>query len=221
MRVFFFISIPFIISCNIYAPLTSKGEPEDFIEEALKCSHDGNIGCSIENYSQLPSGNDRSQRLCSAYLAKAGLTLRSFINILKKANVSMLGELSQTLVPWSQEKEDAALLARDSSCNAVLSDTGVLLKGTSLIIHCAMLIAKSEASGNNNGIVSKVDIDSMPDANAIACNSDITGTNSTQLGNAGLTAIASAYDQIPASLRSPSSDAALLRTAIKTTLPAP
>ncbi len=60
--------LPVLISCNIYAPLSSNSTVEDHLEEAQKCLHEGNYTCAIENYEKLPEGDLRKQKLCTVNL---------------------------------------------------------------------------------------------------------------------------------------------------------
>src|SRR4051812_14206287 len=114
-RLFIVVTVIFIIAaCNIYRPLSSKSSTEDILEEALKCLHEHDYECAIENYNSLPPGDLKNEHLCKVYLAKAGLTLDALLNVATIQSNKMLCSLANAVGPYTSDKEAAALAARSN-----------------------------------------------------------------------------------------------------------
>lgn len=235
--------LPILISCNIYAPLTSNSTVEDHLEEAQKCLHEGDYGCAIENYEKLPEGDLRKQKLCTVNLARAGFTLSSLINTITQSKDQVLGDLATGLGKWSEIKATSAQAAvtncLDFKNAATSGDLGILLRTVSLFVDCANRISKTDqfvavsdsdtdcnTTGNNSGTITKTDVSAtsgggisasqpgMCAADVTACVNDIVAVPASELEGSGLGDIQGAYNQIPADLKNSGAATPVIRGAI-------
>lgn len=144
-----------LVSCNLYSPLTSTGSDEARIEEALKCLHDGDYQCAIENYSALSDPKEKARRLCQTNLARAGLTLSLLIQTLgdsqSTSDPALLGVIANKLIPWDATKQTAAEEAKKNctqyKTEAVAGTTeeqefGDVLNTLGAFIDCTTRMAK-------------------------------------------------------------------------------
>src|SRR5262245_37543108 len=99
--------LPLLLSCNLYKPFTKTVTDEDHVEEGQKCLHEGDFGCAISNYELITNTALRNEKLCQTYLSKAGLDLSDLLNIVTQGTTTVLGDLAQSFIPWSQEKYDS------------------------------------------------------------------------------------------------------------------
>jgi hypothetical protein len=172
------VALPLIVSCNVYSPLSSEKEVEDYLEAAQKCLHDNDYGCAITKYNKLPAGETKDQKLCLVYLAQGGLKLSSLINTVTTNSSAMMGALAQTMVPWTQAKSDAMDNAKIHCVNYGVSagtagaSNAALLKSLAYFSHCAIRIAKTDrfvatsntdtacntASPTGNGVITQDDV---------------------------------------------------------------
>src|ERR1700733_1035622 len=99
----FFLAIPFIASCNAWAPFDAAGSDQDHTEEGIQCLDQNNPNCAIGKFNQLPDGDAKFVPLCEIELSQAGLTLDTLVNFLLNLNATstLLGQFSQALSPWS------------------------------------------------------------------------------------------------------------------------
>lgn len=237
--------VPLLFSCNIYRPFQGGSDVNDYLEEARLCLHNGDFACADTNYNKLPDGELKTQKLCMLSLARAGLGLKNLINTFNKGDKKMVGQLANTLIPWSEAKAQfAADAVKHCVDYATMTggDIGVLLKTAAYIVDCSMRIAKVDqfvatsdtdstctTAGNNDGTVTASEIADgangaisargMCGSDVIACQTDIVGLDSASLASAGLDELKSAYDQIPAALRTSGAATALTRSAIKDIVP--
>ena len=199
-----FLIFPLLVSCNIYRPFTKNSTPEDFLEEALKCLHNGDFACAISNYNQLPAGELKSQKLCTAFLSKAGFTLNALLNIVgQSSNNQMMGNLANSMIPWNSTKQGDAALAKTnceafatstaSSTDKPTRDLGTLFKTMSHFVECALFMAKTDqfvanstadttctTPGNNSGTVTAGDISDNADGSITSvgmCSADANACN--------------------------------------------
>lgn len=222
------------VSCNIYAPFTTKNNENDYLEEAIKCLRNDDIACAIANYEAMPEGDTRNQKLCVSYLSRSGFTAKLMLDVVSQNTDKVLGNLSNALIPWSAQKTSDAQSAYNS-CKLVTGKLGTLLSSLALIVDCSLRIAKTDqllasstadttctTPGNNSGTVTQSDIGSsgagMCFADISACLTDIAAISSTALRTADLANIASAVDQIPAALKNTSTTVTVGRAAIASTL---
>lgn len=245
---FFYIAcLPVILSCNIYEPLAKRGTPEEYVEAAQACLHKGDYLCAIDNYNALPAGKLKSEKLCTVYLAKGGVTLKSLISVIPTGNATMLGALANTLIPWDATKASDLASAKTNctelAADTTSGDTGALLKAVSNFADCAIRIAKtatyqSVAEGDTcdtpnasaptairtvdigpaNGAIS-ASSPGMCGTDVVACVGDISGVSNSSLTNAGLTDISTAFNAIPTELKNNSVATSAARQAILTVIP--
>lgn len=234
-----------ILSCgtNIFRPFTGEKSTEDILEEAQKCLHDNDYSCAISKYQTLPAGTLKNQKLCIVRLAQGGLTIKTLVNIVGKNENTVLGQLADTLVPWSAEKQ-AALDAAKTDCVAYADagggDFGTLVKTLALMTHCASLLAKTDllvgnseadaactTAGNNSGNVRQNDISDssgnigtagMCSLDVGTCRDDIVAIPVSALEAAGLSGIKNAYDQVPSALKDSSAVITSVRSSLRTTV---
>ncbi len=170
-------------SCNIWEPF--DGEP-DILEAAFQCLHAQNYACAIEKYNLLPDGTLKSQKLCTTYLTKAGISTSILINTMQESTF-MMGKLANQLVPWSSTKQ-ADIGQAVTHCTAyrtavvgtTYEDNGKLLTSLAAITDCSLRMAKSDlfqsttgadcdtaAAGatSNNGVIERGDISETSDGN--------------------------------------------------------
>ncbi len=233
--------LPVLLSCNIYEPLAKKSTPEEYIEAARACLHKGDYACAIENYNELPAGKQKNEKLCSVYLAKGGVTLKSLISVIPTGNATMLGALANTLIPWSETRSSDIASAKtactDLAADSTSGDTGALLKAVANFADCAVRLAKtasyqSVAAGDScntvntsaptalrasdigptNGVISTA-TPGMCSTDVTACVTDISAVSGSSLTGAGLTDIATAFTSIPDALKN---NAAATESAIAT-----
>lgn len=237
--------LPFVLSCNVYAPLTKVSSAEDHMEEAQKCLHEGNFACAISHYEALPAGATRTQKLCTVNLARAGFTLSGLIKTITQSKDTVLGELANGLGKWDDVKAASAVSAVDyckqyGDLGAESGDLGVLLKTVSLFVDCANRISKSDqfvgtsesdddcsTAGNNSGTITKKDISGTSDGSisaskpgmchvdVVACLNDVLAVPQSQLEGSGLGDIKGAYDNVPAALKDSTSAASVIRDQLK------
>lgn len=240
--------LPFLLSCNIYAPLTTNSSDEDRLEEAQKCLHDADLACAVRNYELLSDARQKNERLCMTYLSQAGFTLPALINIVNAGGSTMLGKLAGALIPFSQTKLDAAVSAKTSCqdyfANPISTDLSVLLKTMAYLNDCAIRIARADAfvaidetdttcsttAGNGDGVSTKADVGSSGGALSAGtpgmckpdvdlCLADITAISSSQLTGSGFGDLKGAYDSLPSELKNSSAATAAVRNALRDTLP--
>ena len=240
------VSLPLLLACNIYSPLSSVSSDEDRIEEALVCLHAGDFECAIANYEALTPGEERNRRLCTAHMARAGLTINSLINLFEDKNAQVVGALANALGTWSSVKqaasESAVTACADYAANTTNTDFAVLLQNLSLVVSCATLMAKTDqfvadasddetcdTAGNNDGQITKEDIGGneaglivttgMCPADVVACRTSLTQADVAGLNTAKLDEIEGTLDSLPPELKpggDPLTDA--VRVAIKSTV---
>lgn len=169
-----------LASCNLYSKFGSTGGDDGKIEEALKCLHDGDYACAIEQYNAIVDTTEKAKRLCQVQLARAGLTLNVLITQLGSSSTS-LGELAEAIMPWTQEKQ-TAIEAAATPCddfNTAAAASGVsetakygeLLRSMSGVMNCAVRVAKTDqfvassdadttctTAGNGDGQITPEDI---------------------------------------------------------------
>lgn len=244
----FFFLLTFLLGCNVYSPFVGSGSDEDRVEAARKCLHEGDYQCAITFYSEIESEELRNRKLCEVYLSQGGMTLNVLINTIISSNSNMLGELAQSLVPWTQEKSDSFDQAK-TYCTAfeqvatttVSLNSAVLLKSISLFTHCAIRIAKTDkyvatsnadtacnTAGNSSGTITTDDITTNSDGSitstgmcatdVTACGVDISGIDGDALSNAGLSGVQGALNSVPDALKSTSSGTDATRGAIRDSL---
>lgn len=224
------IAVFLLNACNIYEPLTKRGSPEEYLESAQACLHKNDYTCAIENYNSLPAGSLKNEKLCTVYLAKGGVTLKTLISVIPTGNATMLGALANTLIPWDSTKA-ADLAAAKTHCTNLASDastgdTGVLLKTVGNLADCAVRMAKtasfqSVAEGDScstpnasaptalrnddlgpaNNAALSTSTPGMCTSDAIVCVQDISAVSGGSLTGAGLTDIATAFSAIPSELK--------------------
>lgn len=221
--------LPVILACNIYEPLAKRSTPEEYVEAAQACLHKSDYACALENYNALPAGKLKNEKLCSVYLAKGGVTLKSLISVIPTGSATMLGALANTLIPWSDTKS-SDLASAKTSCEALAADTtsgdtGALLKVVAYFADCAIRLAKtatyqSVAAGDAcntpnasaptslrpadigpaNGVISSSN-PGMCSTDVSACVTDISAISGSSLTSAGLTDISNAFNLIPSELK--------------------
>ncbi len=207
-----------LASCNLYSKFGSTGSDEGKIEEALKCLHDGNYPCAIENYTALSDATEKARRLCQVNLARAGLTLNVLINELGSGtdSATALGDLGTAIMPWTQEKQTAVEAAASPCDTYYNTDTssqyGKVLSTLSGLMDCAVRLAKADqfqassdgdttctTPGNADGQVTASDVSDqtngtittggMCTSDATACKNRIVTTSGTSGGDANLDAL--------------------------------
>jgi hypothetical protein len=221
------LAVLLLASCNIYAPFNSKSSEIDYVEEGTKCLNQGDFACAIANYQSLPDGDLKNQKLCTGYLAKAGLTLNVLLNIVTQQNQTMIGALAQALIPWSATRQSDAENAKSfcvtyQTANPTNSNAA-LFATMGYLVDCAVVMAKTDqyvgvddndavcnTAGNNNGTLTSSDISGTGAANfmctqdTITCGYDIaeisTPAFKQSLRDAGLSNIAGALDAVPSDL---------------------
>lgn len=220
--------IPVLISCNIYEPLAKKSTPEEYLESGQACLHKNDYACAIENYNSLPDGSLKNENLCTVYLAKGGVTLKSLISIIPNGSATMLGALANTLIPWSATR-GADLASAKTYCTNYAADTstgdkGVLLKTLGNLGDCAARMAKtastlSVAEGDacntpnttNTGVLRAQDMGpasgslsagpGMCTEDVVECVKDVSAISGPSLTGSGFTDISTAFSAIPSDLR--------------------
>ena len=236
IRLFVHTAVVFLFAgCNIYAPFTTKNNQNDYIEEAQKCLKNNDIGCAIDNYSLLPDGELKNQKLCVSYLSRAGFTSKLMLNVVAQNSDKVLGNLANALVPWTAQKMADAVSAAPF-CNAVSGNVGTLFKVITLFVDCGLRMAKADVligsspsdttcttpNPASDGQVTKADIGStgagMCTTDITACAQHFVDLVGVNLSSAGLGNINDAFNQIPAGLRDPTVTAIAGRAAIQSTL---
>lgn len=219
-------TLSLVVACNLYAPLAANSSVDDHLEEAQKCLHEGNFACAVENYSKLPDGDLKNQKLCTVNMARAGFTLSSLINTVTKKSDGVLGELANNVIPWSEERktaaDDAKTYCASYKASSASGDLGVLLGSLSVLLHCANRMSKADqfqatsnsdtectTAGNKDGVVDESDISPNADGTVSAstpgmcaadvedCRVDIDSLSPSELNAAGLSDIGSALDEVP------------------------
>lgn len=193
-KLFYFLILFLFSACNVWSPLEAENDSEALIEAAQKCLHDGDYDCAIEKYLALPVGELRDRKLCTGYLVKGGFTLNSFLNVVSLDSSDMLGALAQSLVPWSEDRGDAAANAY-THCKAfgeysTSGSLGVLLKTMGAYVDCASRISRTDlwvatsnadtscsTPGNGDEIITQSDLGpaggSISSGNPGMCASDV------------------------------------------------
>jgi hypothetical protein len=240
-HVAFFLTLPLFVSCNIYGPFQGATSNTDYQELGTKCLNQGDYNCAISNFSMLPDGDTRNENLCEVYIAKTGFTISVLVNVVTQQSSQMLGSLAQAFVPWNATQASDAVSGA-TFCNTFANsptsgNSGILLKSIGLLVDCAVRIAKTDqflgsdtndsvcqTPGNNNGLIQQNDIISgngpvMCSADAVQCAVDISQISASDLGNANLSNLQGAYNNIPTGLKNSSAGADSIRTAIQSAVP--
>jgi hypothetical protein len=229
-------------SCNIYSLVSKASSDQDRVEEGQKCLHKNDYPCAIENYQAISDPNLKYQKLCLVYLLKVGVTLNTLLSVVTQANSSMLGNLSQKMLPWNDTKGTDAATGKDYCLSlSQLPDsgaTGVLLKTLGMMVDCAVRMAKTDqfvgadaldtvctTPGDRNGRISVSDIESaggqvMCSSDVTLCQSDLSQISGSSLSQNGLNDIKGGVDSIPAALTDNTAALAAVRAAIQSTVPA-
>lgn len=220
-----------LTSCNIYRAFDTANSEEANLEEALRCYHDKDYNCAVAAYEKLPNGDTKTEKLCTAYLSQAGLTLDLLLGKVNKSGATMLGELGTALIPWTETRGTAASKAAkncDEYADAKANSTTTLLSSVAQLIDCATRLARADQFGDggtscttprtqaSDSKVTDSDVDFMCDEDAKGCATSISKITANQLSNAGLSALKSAFDQFPNALTNENSTAAIVRLALKT-----
>lgn len=245
---FFVVAVPICVlaGCNLYAPFNTDSTPTDYLEEATKCLDEGNFACAIQDYNQLPDGSLKDQKLCTGYLAKAGLTINVLLNIITQQQQTMMGSLANAILPWSATQGSDSNNAKEN-CIAFATESPTdpnapLLQAMGYIMDCAVLMAKTDqfvgssdtdssctTPGLNQGKIVQADIintdgNVMCSADAVTCGNDLYAVAQpafqAALNDAGLGNIGSALNALPggfAQLNNATGDAA--RALLVETLP--
>lgn len=231
-----------IAACNIYRPLNSANESNDYIEEAQRCLHNSDYACAVEQYSKLPAGDEREQYLCLTYLSEGSMGLQDLVNVVNQGTATMMGTLAQSISPWTAEKKIALDNAKTHCDLGGRGNKGILLRVLGRYAHCAVLMAKADlfvgnsssdttctTVGNGNGTIQKADISDNSDGSVssvgmcatdvITCGEDISGIADGDLSGAGLGDLETAYDAIPADLRNSSATTQQRRAALYSATP--
>lgn len=232
--------MPLIFACNIYSPFTSVSSDQDRIEEAMKCLHSGDYDCAIEEYKGITDETLKNQKLCMAYMAKAGFGLNALINTFSEDQSHLLGNLANSLIPWSEARRDAADNGK-IACAAYEAATktgfGGLLKALSNYVDCSVRVAKTDlyvatsssdlacnTPGNADGKVTKADIsessdgsigagyDGMCPADVSACGTDMIAASAAMGGSSEFKDIGKASSDLPADLKNAAVDEATQKT---------
>ncbi|MBY0372229.1 hypothetical protein K2X33_16225, partial [bacterium] len=244
--------LPLVLSCNLYQPLSSAGDSVDeILEEARSYLHAGDYAGAITQYERLPTGELRTEKLCVVNLARGGLDLsvmmETLTNNTSDASFTMLGQLANDLVPFTDEKLTAAETAR-TQCAAftVTTRTTKLLKILSLFVDCGMRMARTDkwvsdtggvtascnstTPGNNSGAITDADIGGngggtlsagfpgMCDYDALQCASDLDTAANTNILSDGLDVLNDNLGLIPSDFLGGSPVADAVRNAMKDTL---
>ncbi len=157
MEKFLFLILFLIVSCNIYSPFTTLNSDEDRKEQALKCLHDDDYDCAIEQYDKMTDVQSKSIRKCMTYISKGGMGLKTFLDVfMSKEDINYaLGRLAQTLAKntssYSEmETKIDALTEGKTACDEYVAikgtsdDFAILFKSLSRFGHCAILMAKAD-----------------------------------------------------------------------------
>jgi hypothetical protein len=171
-------------SCNIYKPLASPSNDEEYIQEAQKCLNDGNYTCALDAYSKIGATDLKNEKLCLAQLTRAGLGISELVQTISSdsSGSGMLGALARALIPWTEEKETAALAAI-TECDklSTISETqkSSLLRILAYLSDCSIRLAKTDVKvatsesttscnsttdGDNDGVLASTDIATTPGA---------------------------------------------------------
>lgn len=217
-----------LTSCNIYGPLDFASSDEAHLEAALKCLHEHDYDCAIEEYNQISDNSLKQQKLCVVNLTKAGFTLSMMINTLKQQNDNMLGTLAQALIPWTATKASATAAAQTActtysglAVGTTAANLSVLLETVARTANCAIHMARADLfredsngacnlTGDSDGIMEQSDI-SVDNTGAVSggnpgmcqedvqvCSNTIASVSPAALAAAGLPDISSAMSLIPA-----------------------
>ncbi len=211
----------------------------DFLEEAQGCLNSGDFECALNKYDQIPDREERELRLCVGYMAKAGLTLATFLDIVTKNNSQFLGKSAQDFVPWDGDRTIDADFAKEH-CNAfqqLTKDTGMggLLRFMGNTVHCAVRLARANSvvaasdgegacngGGNNDGKVSKSDISNgstgMCREDVLIClqdNAELSGQNLNDSGKK----TKDNFDSLPPELKNSGTTSTVGRASLKNQVP--
>jgi hypothetical protein len=219
---FVVVAVPLCVlaGCNIYAPFNTDSTPTDYLEEATKCLDNDNFACAIQNYNMLPDGALKDEKLCTGYLAEAGLTLDVLLNIiLKGVSQTVLGSVANAVLPWSASQGSDASNAM-THCVAFATESpsdpnAPLLQAMGYIMDCAVLMAKTDVyvgssdtdttcmtPGLGAGQITKQSIvnsngNLMCSADAVTCGNDLYAIAqpefATALSNNGLSNLANVF----------------------------
>jgi len=235
------LSLLTLASCNVFAPLDAESSDQDFLEAAQKCLHDGDYACAISYYQRLSEGDRKNQNLCTTYLAKAGMDLPALLDVVTQQSSTMMGRLAAEFLPWNPTRTADAEAGKNAclayAASGSSGNAGVLLRTLGLLVDCATRIAKTDVTrgssdsdtdcataGDNSGTVVKSDIEGtggevMCSADVAICRDNISSLDAGELGNAELTDIQGALDQIPSDLKNSGAAIGAVRTAIKSAIP--
>ncbi len=148
----YLLAVVMLSGCNVFEPFDTKSTTNDLMELATQCLDNGDFGCAINYYNQLPAGLQRDQNLCVVYLAKAGMTIDTLINIINAGSNSnsqmVLGQVAQAMMPWSST-QSSDIQSAVTSCNNFSTDTSAdttaaLLVAISYFTDCAVRIARTD-----------------------------------------------------------------------------
>ncbi|MBI1860699.1 MAG: hypothetical protein HYR96_07270 [Deltaproteobacteria bacterium] len=231
-----------LCTCNVYRPLDSAGNDSAYKEEVIHCYAINDYECAVANYLKMSDGNDKTQSLCVGYLNQAGLTLSTLLNVITKADATMLGQLATTLLPWSSARGTAAdgaatqcnnLATAYAGSTGTAKDTSVLLSTVAYFLKCANRLSHAHAFGDSSDPASatcltktyspssssvlQVDVDGMCDQDVKDCRDSLAlVAGSSALSTSGLSSLATAFDFIPADLKDSGTLVGAARTALKT-----
>lgn len=168
---------PLVLSCNVYKSFAAPSSVVEYIEEAQRCLADGNYDCAITNYNLLPTGTQKTEKLCIVNIARAGLGISTLIDIVTNgaSSTEMLGNLAEQLLPYSTVKEAAAEAAITNCILLGTDDTATLLKTLAYTVDCSVRISKTDT------LVATVD------AGNATCNSTTPGNASGTITAADIT----------------------------------
>jgi hypothetical protein len=151
-----FLLIPFVVSCNVFAPFDEANTNQDHSEEGLQCLDQGDTNCAVSKYTQLPDGDAKFIPLCEIELSQAGLTLDVLVNFILNLSdtQTLLGQFVQALSPWSDASGTAmtAALITCSKISTASGDLSPLLQTLSMFVDCGLRIARAaQCKCVNNG----------------------------------------------------------------------
>ncbi len=184
-----------LCSCNMYSGFAAPGSDSEYIEEAQKCLADRDFGCAIVNYNKLSSTNEKNKRLCLVNMARAGLGVSELVQIISNSGTgaTIVGEIAQELLPYSEEKETAgaaAVTACEAYSTAVSGDTATLLASLSYLVDCSVRVAKTDTLvATSDGGTTSCNSTTAGNSNGLITQSDIGGHSATgalSVGNPGM-----------------------------------
>lgn len=174
--------LPFAVSCNLYKPFSSGSSVSDILEEAQACLHAADYDCAITQYSRLPDGNQKSEKLCVVNMAKAGFGLTVMMETVTNSNSStaLVGSLANDLLPFSATKLAAAEAAKENCADMTSTDdTAKLYKVLSLLVDCAIRIARTDTQQATSANPTECNITEEHTGDGVIDASDIGGNAGT------------------------------------------